>query len=190
MTNRMNRARASGRFVLRLPPDLHASLREQAAERSLSLNEYCVSRLSSGGVWRDRDDVTALVERAEAIAGPALLGVVVFGSWARGHASDSSDVDALVVVGQGFELTRAAYDRWDERPVTVEGRAVDAHFVRLAQDRPRLSGLWAEAAIDGVVVFERGRTVSSWLIEVRRALVEGRLARRVVHGQPYWREVA
>jgi predicted nucleotidyltransferase len=189
-SRRSNPRTVSGRFVLRLPPTLHAELRERARQAALSLNEYCVRSLSPPRNRLDRDDVSAAMEHAAAIAGASLLGVIAFGSWARGQATETSDVDLLIVVERGFDLTRATYVRWDERPLTIDGRPVDAHFVRLPAGTSGLSGLWAETAIDGIVLFERGLVVSSWLAEVRRALVEGRLARRLVHGQPYWCEVA
>jgi hypothetical protein len=45
-------------------------------------------------------------------------------------------------------------------------------------------------AIDGVVIFERGLRLSSYLADVRRTILAGRIVRRSVHGQPYWHEVA
>jgi hypothetical protein len=53
-----------------------------------------------------------------------------------------------------------------------------------------VTGLWAEAALDGVVLFERGLVVSKRLAAVRRDIVAGRLVRRLAHGQPYWAAVA
>jgi predicted nucleotidyltransferase len=169
---------------------LHARLRSEAGHSGLSLNEYCLRRLAAAEAWRDRQDVAAVVGHAVEVAGPALVGVVAFGSWARGQAADGSDVDLLVIVDAAFELTRAVYARWDERPLAIEGRSIDAHFVQLPEADARPSGLWAEVAIDGIVIVERKRVVSSWLSAVRRALVDGKLARRLVHGQPYWCEVA
>jgi hypothetical protein len=62
--------------------------------------------------------------------------------------------------------------------------------VHLPEAGERPTGLWAEAAIDGLVLFERGTRVSGRLAELRRAVLAGRLVRRMVHGQPYWSEVA
>jgi hypothetical protein len=62
--------------------------------------------------------------------------------------------------------------------------------VHLRGAEERTTGLWAEAAIDGIVLFERGTQVSARLAQARRDIVAGRLVRRVVHGQPYWAEVA
>lgn len=53
-----------------------------------------------------------------------------------------------------------------------------------------VTGLWAEVAMDGVVLFERGLKLSMALVRIRREIISGRLVRRLVHGQPCWSEVA
>src|SRR5262249_29325215 len=98
--------------------------------------------------------------------------------------------DVLVVVESRAPLTRTLYRRWDEHPLAWEGRPVEPHFVHLRGPGERATGLWAEAAVDGVILFERGSETSARLAQVRRDSVAGRLVRRVVHGQPYWAEVA
>ena len=126
-----------------------------------------------------------LVVRAAAVAGDALLAVVLYGSWARGEAGPASDVDVLVVVDPARPLVRSLYDEWDRAPVRWDGRAIDPHFVHLPEAAPA-TGLWGEAAIDGVVLFEAGCRVSVLLAQVRRDIADGRLVRRTLHGQPYW----
>ena len=115
---------------------------------------------------------------------------MAFGSWARGELADSSDLDVLIVVDRDVAITRDLYRRWDEEVVRCNGRAVDPHFVHLAASPPASSGLWAEVAIDGLVLFECDLRLSSALAAMRRSLVDGRLQRRVVHGQGYWTEMA
>ena len=127
----------------------------------------------------------ALVSRAGAVAGDALVGVLLHGSWIRGDATPTSDVDVIVVVESRVHLNRALYRTWDQQPVTWKGRPVDAHFVHPPRDET-MSGLWAEAAIDGLVLFDRGGHLAETLARVRRAIADGRIVRRVVHGQPYW----
>jgi uncharacterized protein (DUF1778 family) len=180
--------RGSGRFLLRLSPDLHARLQAAARAQGLSLNEYCVRRLAAPATGLLLDpDAAAAVTRAEALVGNALEGVIVYGSWTRGEATDRSDVDLLIVVDRRVPLSRAIYRRWDESPVGWHGRAVDPHFVHLpAAGREVTGGAWCEAAIDGVVLFERDDRISARLRQVRRDLAAGRLVRRTVHGQPYW----
>ena len=179
----------SGRFLLRMPPPLHAALDGAARAAGLSLNEYCVRRLAAFGVGMDDSDAVALVARAGAVVGGALMGVILHGSWVRGEAAATSDVDAIVVVEPRVDLSRALYRTWDEQPVTWKGRPVDAHFVHPPGD-DTLSGLWAKAAIDGLVLFDRRGQLSTALARVRRAIADGRLARRFVHGQSYWVEAS
>jgi hypothetical protein len=45
-------------------------------------------------------------------------------------------------------------------------------------------------AVDGIVLFDRGFTLSRRLSSLRRDIVAGRIVRREVHGQPYWVEAA
>lgn len=181
---------ASGRFVLRLPPGLHAALRASARDAGLSLNDLCLRKLATPEGHADHPAFATVLSRAAAVAGDGLAGVILFGSWARGTATASSDVDVLIVVEPSFALTRAAYRRWDAEPPVLDGRPVESHIVHLPASQSKITGVWAEVAIDGIVIFERGTRLSAWLSEVRRAIADGRIERRIVHGQPYWREVA
>jgi len=189
MTSRNSRP-MSGRFVLRLPPPLHGALQAAARASGLSLNEYCVRRLATAGPAVAVDEhAAALVARAATLAGDALVAVVAYGSWARGEATPASDVDALVVVEPRVALTRSLYRAWDEQPVVWQGRPVDPHFVHPPGPKAA-GGLWGEVAVDGIVLFERDWRLSAHLSRVRRAIAEGKLVRRLVHGQPYWTEAA
>ena len=190
--SRSSRERAlSGRFVLRLDPELHAELRREAAIRGVSLNALCVQRLTApGGVPPEFEDAAETVRRATELMGESLVGVVVFGSWARGESADTSDIDVLIVIEGGVPVTRELYRRWDEAPVAWRGRPVDPHFVHLPPERRTPSGLWAEVAIDGIVLHDPRHRLFPRLAAVRRALAEGRLRRRTVHGTGYWTEPA
>ena len=187
----MTRSPPSGRFVLRLDPGLHSVLRQAANARGVSLNEYCAAKLAAPtGEPFAFGGAAATVRRAAAMFGESLIGVLAFGSWARGELADTSDIDVLVVVGRDTAIARDLYRRWDEDAVTWDGRRVDPHFVHLPGTRRTPSGLWAEVAIDGVVLFERDLRLSSTLSAIRRSFAEGRLRRRFVHGQGYWTEEA
>lgn len=190
--NRENRAsRASGRFVLRIEPALHDVLRTAAAGAGLSLNDFCARSLAAAGSgMRVLEGAAQVVVRAIEQFGPSLTGVVAHGSWVRAEAADGSDVDVMIVVDRSVALTRALYRAWDADPVAIADRPVEAHVVQLPDPARPPSALWAEIAIDGIVLFERGLEVSRELIRVRRAIADGRLVRRVAHGQPYWTEVA
>ncbi len=181
----------SGRFILRIDPGLHAALRAAARDADLSLNDYCVRKLAHpSGDPSALQEARSIVGRAATLVGDGLVGVVVYGSLARGEAAVTSDVDALIVVDTDVPITRDLYRRWDEVPVAWEGHQVDPHFAQLPPVGERVSGLWAEVAVDGIVLFERGLRVSECLVRVRRDIFHGRLVRRFVHGQPYWAEAS
>lgn len=81
------------------------------------------------------------------------------------------------------------YTAWDLEPLRWENLPVEPHFVHLPEPARGFGGLWAEVAIDGIVIFEKGRRLSSALSDVRREIAGGRMVRRVVAGQSYWAEV-
>lgn len=180
---------ASGRFVLRLEPELHARLRGEAAAAGWSLNEYCARKLALP-LPVVSDPASAVVTRAWQVLGRKLVGVLAFGSWVRAEAMTGSDVDVLLVVEPGTRVTRALYRNWDAQPLTWDGRPVDAHFVALPSTAEGASGLWAEAAVEGVVLSDPAYRIAQLLAAVRRRIAAGEIVRGVAHGQPYWREVA
>jgi predicted nucleotidyltransferase len=176
----------SGRFLLRIDPEEHRWLRDAARAAGVSLNEYCARRLAipapagDTGLW-------AVAARAWRLLGDELAGVVVFGSYARDAAVQDSDIDLLVVLGEGGRVTRELYRRWDDAgPLRVDGRAVDAHFVSLPGVAAPLTGLWAEVSIDGLVLYDRDLALSRRLAAYRSAIAAGAMERRWAHGQPYW----
>lgn len=183
-------ASASGRFVLRLSPGLHGALRAAAGAAGVSLNEYCARKLAAPeGSLAGLLPAGAVVQRAAELLGADLVGVVVFGSWARGEASPTSDVDTLIVVRPELALSRQLYRAWDASPLDWDGHTLEPHIVHLP-DPSAIGTVWAEAAVDGIVLFEQDLAVSRRLAAVRREIVAGRLVRRIIHGQPYWAEVA
>ena len=181
----------SGRFVLRIDPGLHAALREAARASGVSLNEYCARKLATPfGRLEGWEMADQAVRRAGQVAGENLISVVAFGSWAREELHAESDVDVLVVIDEKLKLARDLYLAWDEAPITWRGRRVEPHFVHLPAPERVLLGLWAEVAVDGIVLFTRDLRLPSLLVRLRHDIAAGRIVRRVVHGQPYWTEAA
>lgn len=177
---------ASGRFVLRIDPALHASLREAARASDTSLNRYCARKLASPSTVLD-GVAAAIVRRAALVLGSSLLGVVAFGSCIRGDHSAASDLDVLLVAGDDVDISRELYRRWDDAPeLSWHGYPVAPHFVHLVPDSEPVSGFWAEVALDGLVLFDQRFEVSRQLSELRRRILAGETSRRVVLGQSYW----
>ena len=180
---------ASGRFVLRIPPGLHEALRKAAETLGLSLNDYCARALAApNGSLASLPGASESIQRAAELFGADLIGVAVFGSWVRGELTERSDIDILVVLEKRVELTRALYRTWDQAPVRWQNRTVEPNFVHLPALEERAGGLWAEIALDGIVLFDMGLRISTRLAQVRHDIVCGRIVRRHVHGQPYWTE--
>lgn len=179
------------RVLLRLPADLHLTLVKAATDLDLSFNEFCVRRLQAPSDAHGLSVVRSLVvSRARATFGDRLLGVLVLGSWARGEAAATSDIDVLVVIDPVTTLTRDLYRAWDLDPLTFEGRAIDVHFAHPLAAGTAPTAVWCEAAVDGVVWYDRTGAIAIRLGEVRRAIAEGRVVRAVAHGQPYWKGAA
>lgn len=184
-------ARRTARVLLRLPIDLHRTLAKAALDASLSFNEFCVRRLrapsDASGLSVVRSHV---VSRARAVFAERLVGVLVLGSWARGEAGATSDIDVLIVIDTKTALTRDLYRAWDVDPLTFEGRTIDAHFAHPSDAGTAPTAVWCEAAIDGIIWYDRDGAIAIRLGEVRRAIAEGRVVRAFVHGQPYWKGAA
>ena len=179
------------RVLLRLPAALHRALTRSAAAEGLSFNELCVRRLGAPAHPDDAYPVrTLVIERARAVFGDRLLGVVVVGSWARGDAAAASDIDVLIVVDPATPLTRDLYRTWDETPLALEGRAIDVHFLHPSGHGAPPTAVWCEAAVDGLVWHDRDGRITSRLAEVRRAIADGRVVRAFMHGQAYWKGAA
>lgn len=179
------------RVLLRLPAELHRSLVKAAADADLSFNEFCVRRLGAPSDAQGQSAVRSLVvTRARAAFGDRLDGVLVLGSWARGEAAATSDIDVLIVIDSKTALTRELYRRWDQDPISFEGRAIDAHFAHPSPAGTVPTAVWCEAAVDGILWYDRDGAVSIRLGEVRRAIAEGRVVRAFAHGQPYWKGAA
>jgi len=176
---------ASGTFVLRLDPRLHAVLRGDAAAAGTSLNDWCGRVLAApgcGGLEPASNVIRAIRSHQEA----NLLGVVAYGSFARGELAAGSDVDLLVVLAGRVPITRALYREWEGVVPDWDGREVDLHFVHLPEAGGPVSGTWAEAAVGGIVLHDRDLTVSRRLVDIRGRIAAGEFVRRMAQGQPYW----
>ncbi|MEJ2078726.1 MAG: toxin-antitoxin system HicB family antitoxin [Acidobacteriota bacterium] len=179
---------ASGRFLLRLYPGLHAALREAAAAKGVSLNDYCIQKLAAPFGSPLGAGASQAVAFAAALLGGSLVGVLVFGSWARAESRRESDIDLLIVADDSVEITRELYRQWDASPVHWDDHPVEPHFVHLPPFGGKPTPFWAEVAVDGIVLFSRSLDLPARLGQIRRDIASGCIVRRVVHGQPYWVE--
>jgi predicted nucleotidyltransferase len=179
---------ASGRFVLRLPPGIHQALRKEALRKRMSLNAVCKMALeayvsSNTRLGPEETAIPSIVARIQQILGDALIGVVLFGSAARGESREGSDIDLLIVVRGDKALSRNLYSLWDERFGSIQE---SPHFVHIPASPMEAGSIWLEAAVDGAMLFDRERAVTRFLGNIRRLITAGKLRRRWAHGHPYW----
>lgn len=181
----------SGKMLLRLDPALHRRLAQRARERRVSVNRLCADLLERG--LRHHEDRPWWEEGAKAVTdllrrhfGAALLGVAVFGSQVQGSATESSDVDFLIVLSGNEPLQRSLYTWWDHE-VHWEGPSeASPQFVHLPENSGTAGGIWLEAALASRILWERGRSLSSMLDALRRMIEAGAVRRFWNNGQPYW----
>ena len=178
-------ARASGKFMLRLDARLHGLLRGDALGAGVSLNDWCSRTLAAPGAG-GIDTAAGVVLTIRSRLGSDLVGVVVYGSFARGELATGSDVDLLVVLRAGVPITRSLYREWEGAVPDWNGREIDLHFVHLPTAADRVSASWAEAAVCGIVLYDRALEVSRRLIGIRERIAAGGLVRRMSQGQPSW----
>jgi len=179
----------SGRFVVRIPPDLHERTRLHAYEHGISLNECCRHAIEEYLAEKApvRPAVTGPEERwvrvAAEVIGEDLAGVALFGSFARGEAAKNSDIDLLIVTEPSVPLKRALYAAWD---AASSDATVSPHFVHLPEKVFEAGSLWYEVAIDGIVLFEKERLITGFLRTVRKAIADRLIERKNAYGHGYW----
>jgi predicted nucleotidyltransferase len=188
----------SGNFVLRVPPDFHRKLSQMASQSGESLNRFCLKKIkdslqlhpSLSGVEQKPSFQSTLAEKLKS-AGIPLIGIVMFGSTARGEARDSSDIDLLLVVDQSLPLTRKLYQIWDDCISTLQTSSeisaqLSPQFVVLPREPANAGSLWFETAIEGLIWMDTDFKIERFLAQIRMAIVRGEIRREVSHGHPYW----
>ncbi|MCC6272666.1 MAG: toxin-antitoxin system HicB family antitoxin [Deltaproteobacteria bacterium] len=182
----------SGKFLLRMPESLHARLAAQAARAGISLNAYCLQRLSEPAsrsrdipVWRRAVD--ARLPTLKKRFGENLIGVAAFGSQVRNEATSGSDVDLLVVLSTSIPLSRSLYRWWEESE--ARGRSafeINPHFVHLPEAADQAGSLWLETALRHELIYQSGTALERFLQGLLDRIESGKIYRKWSNGHPYW----
>jgi predicted nucleotidyltransferase len=193
----------SGKFVLRISPSLHQTLREISAKSNSSLNMVCEKILSSS-ISQERQSIAflkvvaiaeplleAIIRAARRNWGGELLGIVLFGSAVRQEEREDSDTDLLLVLQPEVSVSRKYYEEWNQivdqiQPQRPQLSKISPHFAHLPKDLIKIGGLWCEVAIEGIILWQRGNEVQHTLINIRHIISEGKIQRKYSHGHPYW----
>jgi hypothetical protein len=127
----------------------------------------------------------------EKMLGDEFLGLVLFGSWARGEAREDSDVDVFVVLKslKGLEARAAVYrvvSRGVGRAVTLVDARADELFGRELELTPLLLNI----LVDGIVVYDRTGKLAELAAKARRLVeAEGLVRYRTPDGKYGWKRL-
>jgi hypothetical protein len=176
---------ASGKLLLRISELRHLMLQSEARDLGISVSELCRCRVESPSAMETLPaEIATAIQAAQAAVASSMLGIVLFGSYARGSHTDASDIDLLIILDPEVKINRTLYRSWQNHAQGVE--RCEPHFVSLPDPEKKLTGLWAEIAIDGQILWERNNQIQYLLVKIRRAIIEGKLVSKKVHGQTYW----
>ena len=171
------------RILLRLPPALHQVVKAKAQERNTSVNSVLVQAiqdgLSSGGI---EGSESRIIEMAKSQFGSSFVGLLLYGSKARGDAYDTSDTDILLVVDQSVRIERELYRQWDATLPTD----ISINISHLPPTAREAGSLWLECALDARILFDQTGILRKRLDEIKELILSGTFVRRTTHGQGYW----
>jgi predicted nucleotidyltransferase len=188
----------SGKFVVRLPPQVHQQLKSESLKRGLSLNELCQERLSlPHQIQSQRSSPLPEIVLTEILATTKELklpiqGIILFGSFARGEQDETSDIDILLILSTEKKIERALYQEWDlafSNHRFFGPHEINVHFVYLPDDLKKCGSIWLECALEGLLVFEAPEAkIQKKVLKIRNLIAQGRWRRKFAHGHPYWTE--
>ncbi|HDN63109.1 MAG TPA: nucleotidyltransferase domain-containing protein [Candidatus Bathyarchaeota archaeon] len=114
---------------------------------------FNVGKITLGEIIKRLKSASKNLEEA---FGEAYVGLLLFGSYARGEASDRSDVDVLVVMRglKGLKVRGDVYGilaKHVGRPLTL----IDVDLADISRDDLEVTPLLLNALYDGVIVYDR-----------------------------------
>lgn len=176
-------SKAPVRVLLRLPATLHRLVKGRAQQINASLNTVMVQAIEKGlrepglGELEPR-----IISMAKAQFGKTFVGLLLYGSRARGDAYETSDTDLLLVVDSSVRIERSLYRSWDT--VLPEGISLNISHLPLAATDA--GSLWLECALDARILHDPTGVLRRRLDEIKERIVSGAFVRRTTHGQGYW----
>lgn len=169
-------------FLLRLPLNLYERLKSDANKRELSVNSYSKQILMCGAPFPEI--FISIQSLLLSLFPEDIVGILIFGSFARGEAFDSSDIDVLLIINSSIPIERDLYEKVDR--LKLGGREISVTIVHLPKEVSDVGSLWLEVALDGIVIYDPDIKVSQFLMLVKQYILKGSVQRRISYGVPYW----
>lgn len=169
--------KVSGKFVIRMNPQMHAQLKKEAYNQNISLNEMVNLKLLKANPDRYKSIKKEFKD--------SLIGIVLFGSTVRGDFRSSSDIDLLIVLDNSQPIQRSLYSRWDEKIEPELGSKYSPQFSHLT-DLNNISSLWLEVGLEGEIIFDPSKKIRRTISQIKNKIASGQYIRKVTHGHPYW----
>lgn len=174
---------AKRRILLRLPTHLHEAVKARADAARTSINsllEHYIAR----GLQGPNDDLadSEILNLAKREFGTKFLGLLLFGSQARGDVHDMSDTDILMVVDDSITIDRALYRLWDQRMPDD----VSLQIAHLPANPRDAGSLWLECALDARILHDPTGRIADFLAQAREYITSGNVVRKTTHGQGFW----
>jgi hypothetical protein len=171
------------RVLLRLPANLYQLVKAKAAELNTSINSVLTQAIERGLSTGDlQGSQPLIISMAKQQFGEAFLGLLLYGSRARGDAYETSDTDLLLVVDKSVRIERGLYRSWD----TVLPSDISLTISNLPPSADDAGSLWFECALDAKVLHDPTGVIRRRLDEIKERIVSGAVIRRTTHGQGYW----
>lgn len=168
----------SGKFVLRISPEMHTALKKEAEEKNISLNQIINSKLLQ--------NQTHQFECISKLFKSDLIGIVLFGSYVRGDQRKSSDIDLLIVLSDKVKVERKLYSIWDEKIEPILGSLYSPQFSHIPNSIESISSLWLEVGLEGEIIYDPTSQLKKHIYKIKNEISSGKYQRKITHGHPYW----
>lgn len=177
--------------MLRTSPELHQQLSKRAHDSGQSLNQTCVKLIENALQNKEQESaweksLRKVLPQVQKHFGEQALAVAVFGSQVRGDASQSSDIDVLIVLKSETPITRSLYQWWDSHIQVQSPYPVNPHFMHIPKDPASASGIWFEIALSHKIIYEKTQQLTPFLRKILQLVENGSMRREWSYGHPYW----
>ena len=171
------------RLLLRLPSDLYQRIKARAEQSDASINSVIIQAIEQGLLAGKTDLIQSLIiQKAKSQFGTDFIGLLIYGSRARGDSYDTSDTDLLLVVSDAVRIKRDLYRAWDE--ILPDGISLNIAHIPVADSN--VGSLWLECALDARIIYDPSGAIRRRLEEIKSLILSGTYIRRTTHGQGYW----